>query len=142
MEDEDKILEIKSRDVELKELSRISWSAENKSTVGVSLPFSKSLSYPSLLFQLLNANFQSYLRGVQWSPNGHHLLTNVNGQGLKLIDCPVDLQIKPDGNYSLSACHNNPLTIPLFQSPSTDHWTSWTFAQRSRRVGQCTTTPG
>lgn len=42
MEDEDKILEIKSRDVELKELSRISWSAENKSTVGVSLPFSKS----------------------------------------------------------------------------------------------------
>lgn len=56
-------------DIELKELSRISWSED-----------------------VYN---QNYLKGCLWSPDGHHLLTAVNGQGLKLIEIPEDLVTEP-----------------------------------------------
>lgn len=57
------------QDLELKELGRISFSA---------------------------GDTQPFLKEVQWSPDGNILLTAVNGQGLKLIDLPRDLQTITD----------------------------------------------
>lgn len=53
------------KDLELKELGRVSWTS---------------------------AEHQPFLKGVQWSLDGNTLLTAVNGQGMKLIDLPRDLQ--------------------------------------------------
>lgn len=58
-------------DIELKELSRISWSED-----------------------VYN---QNYLKGCVWSPDGNHLLTAVNSQGLKLIEIPKDLNDSEEG---------------------------------------------
>lgn len=61
-------------DVELKELSRLSFSPQ--------------------------IDKQPYLKGLQWSPDGNRILIAVNGQGLKIVDIPEDLRdvSSPSGN--------------------------------------------
>lgn len=63
-------------DVELKELARISWSTCDDGN-------------------------QPYSKGLLWSPDGNLVLTAVNGQGLKLVELPPDLQNSADTPVSL-----------------------------------------